>query len=264
MNVAFARRAERWSVRSGGGPLRIGFFVERMATNVASIWYRALYPAVAIEERGHRVQVFDIAPSPRELAGLDALIIVKGLSPKALSTALQASRCNVPVYLDLCDDVFVPDYGAGEGMEAAYFRACATLAQGVVTTGPVMAETLAVELGPRVDIWVIPDPVETAEFNARVAARLPIWARLNDRRRFERNAAQAVTRLLNRTAAGLRRGLGRPLAASTSIRLWVKRTAHFATVVIRHAIYWAGVTRRHIRVALRDMRIAGRTKRSQP
>lgn len=168
LNASYAHRATAVQ-------LNVGFYVERLTDNVASIWYRALYPAVALQDQGHGVQVFDTLPPAQALASLDALIIVKVLGPKALSVALEARRLNTPVYLDLCDDIFVADYGGGEGREAAYFKACAHLASGVATTGPVMVETLRAQLGPEVPIWVLPDPAESAAFNARVQRQFRRW-----------------------------------------------------------------------------------------
>jgi hypothetical protein len=160
-----------------GARLRIGFYVDRLTTDVASIWYRAFYPAVALEAQGHHVSVFELPPTARTLARLDALIIVKVLGPKALAGALEARRLGVPVHLDLCDDIFVPGYGGGKGREALVFRACARLADSVTTTGPVMAETLRTELGCDTPVWIVPDPAENAAFNEVVRNRFRRWAR---------------------------------------------------------------------------------------
>lgn len=156
--------------------MRIGLYVERLTADVASIWYRAFYPAAALRRRGWRVEVFDAAPSSRRMQRFDALIIVKVLNARALGLAMEARRFGVPVFLDLCDDIFVPDYGEGQGREAAFFRACAQFASAIVTTGPVMAEVIRRELGGQVRIVIIEDPAETRSHNRMVAADLRRWA----------------------------------------------------------------------------------------
>lgn len=157
--------------------MRLAVLVERLTTDVASIWYRALYPAASLAERGWRVDVFDAAHGEAQLKRYDALMIVKVLNARALALALEAHRLGVPVFLDLCDDIFVPEYGSGKGREATYFKATAQVASAVLTTGPVMAELLRSELGEAVPIVIVEDPAETAEQNRIVLRHFRRWRR---------------------------------------------------------------------------------------
>lgn len=205
--------------KDGVRPLRLGVYVERLTTDVASIWYRALYPAASLRREGWKVEAFDRPPRESRLKRYDALIIVKVLNARGLGLALEARRLGVPVFLDLCDDIFVPEYGGGQGREAAFFRASAHLASAVVTTGPVMAELLRLEIGDEVPIVVIPDPAESGEHNRLVQAALRRWG-----------AAEAVRRVVP----------GSRLLPSLDVGIWPsatlrKRAARARAVLLHRA-----------------------------
>jgi hypothetical protein len=145
--------------------------------NVASILYRGLYPAAHLRRAGHETLVFDFPLSFWTMRTLDALVIVKAMNNRAYLTALNARALGVPVILDICDDIFVPGYGKGDGAEAQVFRAMAALASAIVTTGPAMLDLLRREIGPNANILIVEDPIETAEDNTIVNAAITQWRR---------------------------------------------------------------------------------------
>ena len=157
--------------------MKVGFYVRRIDKNIASVLYRCLYPASRLAQSGYATFVFESRPSARKLRALDAIVIVKATSQQAYLTALEAKAQGVPIILDICDDIFVPGYGKGDGADAQVFRAMAALASAVVTTGPAMVQLLQREIGHNAKIVVLEDPIETAEDNALVADAIKRWSR---------------------------------------------------------------------------------------
>src|SRR5262245_8235868 len=83
--------------------------------NVASFRYRCLVPAWALCEHGHESTIFaDEVPDPKDF---DALIAVKSAGRRVEEAARRFRAAGKAVYLDLCDNVFVPGYAQRRGPE---------------------------------------------------------------------------------------------------------------------------------------------------
>jgi glycosyltransferase involved in cell wall biosynthesis len=104
----------------------------------------------------------------------DAVVFVKTFADSDLELARRASAAEVPVLLDVCDNVFASGYRAHSPEN---LRRMAEVAAAVVTTGPALADVLRAELGGNVPLHVVPDPVETPE-DVRAAARIVLRQRL--------------------------------------------------------------------------------------
>lgn len=154
-----------------GRPRRVGWKVNSLTAGIASVRYRALLPAAALNLAGLRCTVFDNG-AERQLDGLDALVIVKSFTPADLRLAQAARERGVVVVLDLCDNVFVDGYaGRRSGLTvAAMFLSIARLAHCVVTPTESLAAVVRQHLpGHRVE--VIPDGIE-GPVNARAMAAM--------------------------------------------------------------------------------------------
>ena len=144
--------------------MRIGWFIDQAATyEIASVRYRAVYPALGLLDLGHESLFFREAAALRaRLASLDALVIVKRLDMEALQIALDADDRGVPIFVDLCDDVLMHGYRARRvSLHRMVFAALAEVADGLVApTAPLLAR-LARHPGVAMPAVVIPDAMET-------------------------------------------------------------------------------------------------------
>ncbi|WP_141562174.1 glycosyltransferase [Pseudomonas sp. ICMP 561] len=149
----------------GDKPLVIGWCVTSLSLDVASIRYRAILPAVALEASGHKCEVFHRS-NPPPLESLDILIVVKDFSVECYGLMQRASRLNIPVIFDLCDNIFVPGYGKySANVPSDMFKAIAKLASGFVVTTIPLAEAIENYTGG-VPVHIIPDGVISLETNA--------------------------------------------------------------------------------------------------
>ena len=141
--------------------LRVGWCVPTLASNVASVRYRALMPMHALQQAGHECLLFT-PTAPPCLSGLDAIIFVKNFQLECLPLAAAARRAGVLVVLDLCDNIFIPGYGrSGRVRPADQIRAMARLADLVVVTTQDLADVVR-EACPEVKlIRCVPDGIET-------------------------------------------------------------------------------------------------------
>lgn len=144
-------------------PRRVAFIAATANISVASMRYRAAYPALALEERGWRAE---IVVRPETLAGrvrdYDALVVVKHLGPPTLPILSEAEDCGVPAILDLCDDILNTDYrSAQHSLNRMLFAAASGKFLRIVTTGETLSEELARHGAPRGLLREIPDCMET-------------------------------------------------------------------------------------------------------
>lgn len=160
-----------------GRTLNIGWKVSTLSTNMASVRYRALFPVLALEEQGFHGRVFSSA-NPLNLEGIDVLIIVKSFTPDDFVLALEAIARNIPVIVDLCDNIFVDGYmgSASDARPADIFLAIASNADAVVTTTTPLSEVIRKQLALDIPMHVIADGIESSELISRgerqlVAAR---------------------------------------------------------------------------------------------
>ena len=146
----------------------IGWKVAKLSLNVASVRYRALLPVLALQDSGKNCRVFADYDT-RNLDDLSVLVIVKGLIPSDLHLARQASSRGIPIVLDLCDCIFVENYG-GDNYSVApakTFLAMAELASAVVVSTEALAEVVRNQIGDRIPMFVIPDGVDSCELQVQ-------------------------------------------------------------------------------------------------
>ncbi|PTU00052.1 hypothetical protein DBR45_24720, partial [Pseudomonas sp. HMWF031] len=130
--------------------------VASLSLDMASVRYRALLPLLALEKEGFICSLFTPQGSV-DLEGLDALVIVKAFSMESLALAQRARALDIPVIIDLCDNVFVPGYG--KSLAAApgeLLIAMAQFATAIVTTTEPLADVVKAH-APGIAVHVIPD-----------------------------------------------------------------------------------------------------------
>lgn len=92
----------------------------------------------------------------------DLLVFSKAFGAADVAAAREANERGLPVALDLCDNIFMPAYGANSNPRPAdAFRAMARHASLISCTTEPMAQLIREQIGGDVRVCVIPDSVET-------------------------------------------------------------------------------------------------------
>jgi hypothetical protein len=154
------------------GVRRIGWFSQTRRVSVASMRYRCWHMAWALSRMGLESRVYTKAEElRRELADLDAVVIVKRLDTQAEAVAAAAARMGKPVFLDLCDDLLGVAYKSSQrDVLWTTFEGMAPNLRAITTPSPALAERLRCDTQTAVPIVVIPDMAETRTILRQVAA----------------------------------------------------------------------------------------------
>ncbi len=181
--------------------MKLAWIAATADPNVASLRYRCLVPAWALRELGHESTIFvDDLPSPDRF---DALIAVKNAGGRLDELARQFRAQGKPVFLDLCDNIFVPGYAQRRGpdLSADAARGLAAHAAGYITPNTALERIARAHLGHGARSWVIPDAALTPDAYQAMCAWLP--------GRFANAPRRGMDRLLS--------GSWRPFAAEGDI-----------------------------------------------
>jgi glycosyltransferase involved in cell wall biosynthesis len=196
---------------------------------LASVRYRCLYPGYALRQLGWQSFVLERDETISDFSTIAALIVVKAFENRDRDLVKQASGCGVPVVFDLCDNIFVKEYGGDRhGLIEANFREMARHANVIITPTEPLGRTIRTELGDGPPVVVIPDTVETAEVLAV--------------------SLEGSMRLAARRAAGVRVHAGSAQDGSSSpekgrsLRTWLAGSA--LTRVLRDSVADGGLRRR--------------------
>uniref|UniRef100_UPI003AF864A1 glycosyltransferase n=1 Tax=Rheinheimera sp. TaxID=1869214 RepID=UPI003AF864A1 len=145
------------------GQKKAAFLTATLDFDVASVRYRAIYPALALERAGW---LCELHPGPRTLRGriedFDVLIVVKLLDGGVVDVVAEAMDTDVPVVLDLCDDLLSRDYRSRlHSLHRLTMEAIGPDISRIVTTGPYLSRLLhARGIDPAL-MRIAPDCVET-------------------------------------------------------------------------------------------------------
>jgi glycosyltransferase involved in cell wall biosynthesis len=177
--------------------LQVGWKVHALAEHIASVRIRAVLPMLALESAGVHSRLFASAMDS-ELDGLDVLVIVKSFTPGDLRLAQLASARGIRVVYDLCDNIFVGDYGRGKpGLSPAeMFQSIVEYANCIVTTTEPLAEAIRAHV-PSVPVVVIPDGIETSRIGKRIGQAL-VDAHARHQARRARMLRQRVRNVMHR------------------------------------------------------------------
>jgi glycosyltransferase involved in cell wall biosynthesis len=150
---------------------------------IASVRYRALLPMLTLGRKNITSRFYrtlDSSLGIRQLRGAHALILVKSCTVKDLILAQRAHELGVPIILDLCDNIFVPNYTDKYPIPPCeVFDVMARYADVITTTGPALAEVIGQRIRKEIPIVIVPDGIET-ERSAREGRKLLRRARIAD------------------------------------------------------------------------------------
>jgi glycosyltransferase involved in cell wall biosynthesis len=206
---------------------RIAWKVLRLGLDMASVRYRALLPALALQVHGYESTFIQQGESLTDYSSFAAAIFVKSFSPEDLELAKAFVASGVPVFLDLCDNVFVDGYGSGIKTAAfSCFEQIAAIAAAVVTPTCELASQLRPVVAAAIPILVIPDQVETELTIRRIANLTSAFG--NGRRKVIPRRLCSLPRPIVRPLVPLMRGLGRllieaPLLGPVTVLLFGRR-----------------------------------------
>jgi glycosyltransferase involved in cell wall biosynthesis len=158
---------------NGDVPMRIAWIVQDVDPTIASFRYRCLIPAWALRQIGHDSAIFaNEQPDP---TAFDALIVVKQAGQRFQNVARAFRARGKPVFLDLCDNIFIPGYAQRRGPELSAETAgeLAHDADGLVTTTRPLERVARRHLGEDFATWVVPDAAITPDAYQAISAWLP-------------------------------------------------------------------------------------------
>ena len=146
---------------------------------IASVRYRCIFPARALEQRGMPSFIYGKRyPLPLH-RNLKAIIFAKSFTDEDVQICQAAGRLGIPIILDLCDNIFIDNYG--QGITQAYspktnFLKMAQGAAAIVTTGSALKQIIEQHIEVDCPVWVIPDGCETLA-DVEYALNVNIWQR---------------------------------------------------------------------------------------
>ena len=155
--------------------MRLAWIVSDADPVVASFRYRCLIPAWALQQAGHDSVIFSDQHQYPDPGSFDALIVVKLAGERLHEIARDFHARGKPVYLDLCDNIFVPGYAQRRGPELSAESATELMrhADGFVTPTRALERVARRHLGEEVGSWVVPDAAVTPDAYQAISAWLP-------------------------------------------------------------------------------------------
>jgi len=169
----------------------IGWKVSTLNLALASLRYRAMLPLLALECIGIKCKIFATA-SRACLADLDVLVIVKSFTMDDLWLAKKAAELQIPVVFDLCDNIFVEQYGGERHIAPKdVFLLIASVANAIVVTTEPLAAIVREQIGERIPVYVVPDGIENKALLAAAKKRLLLPQLLEYARRLIINSGAA-------------------------------------------------------------------------
>jgi len=142
----------------------VGWKVSANDVNVASVRYRAILPVLALKDKNISSTLFSDVNSV-DVCDFDILVIVKGLTVADLRIAHDAHKRNIPIVLDLCDNIFVESYGKRPNKKRRYsipkiFAAIANISEAIVVPTETLATIVKDKVRNDIRVHVIPDGIE--------------------------------------------------------------------------------------------------------
>lgn len=139
----------------------VGWKVSTLSPTVASVRYRALLPILALKEQNVKSHLFS-SGDLTNLDGLDVLIIIKSFSIDDVSLAQEARVRGIPLVFDLCDNIFVDDYGKSPtNWVRDVFFSIVNCASAIVTSTVSLADEIHRQSENNVPVYIVPDGIET-------------------------------------------------------------------------------------------------------
>ena len=143
--------------------------VQTLNVNVASLRYRCLLPLKYLSKLANKARIKQVIVGGTDPINTPlentAIIFVKSFLDRDVETCQQAHQSGALIILDLCDNIFIPNYATGNDyVPADNFKQMAIYASAIVTTGEALKEQVTQAIAPfnlTLPIVVIPDASET-------------------------------------------------------------------------------------------------------
>ncbi len=141
---------------------RIAWKVFSLAPEIASVRYRCLLPVLAMRSMGVHSHVLEQGETLAIPPDLAAFVFVKSFTAQDVALARRARRYGVPVILDLCDNIFVPNYRADTPANPVeFFAEMANVAQAIVVPTQALADIVRDAVGEHMPMALINDELES-------------------------------------------------------------------------------------------------------
>ncbi|MCB0417715.1 MAG: glycosyltransferase family 1 protein [Bdellovibrionaceae bacterium] len=147
---------------------RIAWKVSHADPTIASVRYRCLIPIRHLGEN-FTSRFYARNDSIDFSEPLAAVVFVKSFTDWDYRLLKQARKKGVPVYIDLCDNIFDRPPKKIQSKDGEFkkmldnFRLMASEATGVITTGKILADRIRAEIGSSTPIFIIPDGLEDSD-----------------------------------------------------------------------------------------------------
>ena len=130
--------------------------------NVASLRYRCLIPVKYLDPKGYNSVIYSNQDQIKFYWKPEAIIFVKSFSKHDVRLAKIAKQKNIPIILDICDNIFVEGYAAhSKSKPAEGFQEMVKIASVIVTTGSSLKSYIESNIDSSIPIFIIPDANET-------------------------------------------------------------------------------------------------------
>ncbi|NEQ54241.1 MAG: hypothetical protein F6K11_29620, partial [Leptolyngbya sp. SIO3F4] len=139
--------------------------VSNPSVSIASFRYRCMLPLRYLQQHDVKSVIYGGNEPVFISKKAEAIIFVKAFKERDLTLAEKAWQLKVPVILDLCDNIFIKDYGADLSNDCPelFFKEMAAFASAIVTTGAPLKEIIEREIVHSVPVFVIPDSNESLD-----------------------------------------------------------------------------------------------------
>jgi glycosyltransferase involved in cell wall biosynthesis len=154
------------------GKMTIGWKTSSLNSAIASLRYRALLPLLALEDLGFKNKICTRV-TRSFLFDLDVLVIVKSFTLDDYWLAQEASRMGLPVVFDLCDNIFIEEYGSDQYRSPEdVFLLISSVASAITVTTQPLADVVKAKVGGSIPVYIIPDGVENNILLSRIEKSL--------------------------------------------------------------------------------------------
>ena len=131
---------------------------------IASVRYRCLLPLHYLSTLGYQSIIYSSNDVVNFIPNTIGIIFVKTFRNHDLETAYQAQRLGIPIFFDLCDNIFAKDYPSKAVVHPReVFKQIARISSVLVTTGEELQKKVEHEIINVKPVIVIQDGVEKKE-----------------------------------------------------------------------------------------------------
>lgn len=130
--------------------------------NIASLRYRCLIPVKYLKDKKYKSLIVSNEDKIDFYLKIEAIIFIKSFTKQDLKLAQIARQKNIPIILDICDNIFAEGYAAhSKSNPANFFKEMAKIADAIVTTGTALKSCIKSCIDSSIPIFIVPDASET-------------------------------------------------------------------------------------------------------